>query len=357
MHRKQLRRLAGALVAASIGAVALAGPAGAANTRLVYVGNPGGTAATAEGYGYLDNYTAASAGRLTAVDIQVRNDGGQSLVHASLYGGSTADAKPFNPLFPPPAGQALAAGQTFAGVFVTSGTGVSCAITPDALGLSCDLGSFSGNSAKSIRVIIQTAAAGGTYSNWFSTYLNEGNTTGTNQDNFYAVGSYSTVARSCSGTNSDAGWFLGGNKVTLASLDCGTGTKGSLSSRNALGTAGGLGTMTISGPVDCTAIGYTCYGDTVTASILGGTAVPGGLQWDITWYGTNRMSGAIHFLDTYNGKKGTYDVIPFTKKFQCSARLTTNCWTLIEASKATASPLWFHAIFITSNNGKGGGFL
>lgn len=355
MHRKQLRRLAGVMAAVSIGALAIAGPVGAANTRLVYIGNPGSTALTAAGYGVLDNYTATAAGRLTALDIEVRNDGGQSLVHASMYGGSSADAKAFNPLFPPPAGPALAAGQTFEAVIAPSG--VTCTITPDKLGLDCDLGGFSGHSGKTVRVIIMAPAAGGTVTNWFSTYLNEGNTTGTNQDNFYGIGSYSTVAASCSGTNADASWFLGGSKVNLKTLDCGTGTTGNLSSRNALGSGGGLGTMAISGPVDCSVIGYTCFGDTVTASVLGGTAVPGGLQWEITWYGTNKISGAIHFLDTYNGKKGTYDVIPFTKKFQCSARLTTNCWVSISASKATDSPLWFKAIFITSSNGKGGGFV
>ena len=41
-------------------------------------------------------------GGLTATDVQVRNDGSNTLNHASLFGGAAADNAPENPLFPKP---------------------------------------------------------------------------------------------------------------------------------------------------------------------------------------------------------------------------------------------------------------
>jgi hypothetical protein len=346
------------MVALAVGA--LASPALAGNTRDVYIGDPGGTTS-----GSL-TYTPTVPGGLTAVDVQVRNDGGQTLNHASLYGGYAADAAPENPLFPKPDGASLASGLTFVTWYGPSG--VHCTIGPDGDGnadrsLDCDLGSLPGLTSKTVRVIVRVPATAGTFATWFGAYFAEGNQTGTNQDNFYASGSITSAAATCTaGSNRAANYFLPGATVALTSANCGgTGTQGSLASRNAVGGQGGFGSLTVTGSItDCPA-GYTCFGDGVEADILDGGPVPGGLAWTVTWYGTRSLGGVVHFWDSYLAgdpdRGDDYTTIPFSKKFQCSAKRTTDCWVSVTSSKANATPLWFKATFVTETNGKGRGFV
>jgi hypothetical protein len=347
---KQLRRgVAIAVSAATLAALTAAGGVLAGNTRLVYVGDPGGTA-DSNGIGPL-TFTDTHPGGLTAVDVQVKNNGGQTLNHGSLLGGTAADNAANNPLFPHPAGTSLPAGLTFAAAFPPSG--VTCNVTPASL--NCNLGAFAGLASKTVRVVYQTSSTFSSASTWLGAYLNESNSTGTNQDNFFAQGVVTTGTASCTGDNADANYFLPGSNVNLATAAGCLDVVASATSKNKLTGQGGFGTLSVDPTfTDCPA-GYTCFGPAVVAHVLNGGSVPGGFQTTITWYGTNKATALIHFLDTYNASDPNhnkdYDVIPFTNNFKCSAKLTTNCWVSTTASKNNADPLFFTAVVITPTNG------
>ena len=131
------------------------------------------------------------------------------------------------------------------------------------------------------------------------------------------------------------------------------GQHAQLSSGDNLTDQGGFGVLAIGGSIstDCTALGYSCYGNAVTATVLGGDPVPGGLQWTVTWYGTKSLKGVIHFLDG-----GGYEPIPFKHAYQCAATPVAPCWVSTSSSSGNADPLWFQAIIVTTGNGKLGGF-
>ena len=78
---------------------------------------------------------------------------------------------------------------------------------------------------KTVRVVIQTAATATPppqWDTWFGAYLNEGNQTGTNQDNFYSTGTITTSSAGCTGS-ADANYFLPNTNVSLSTPDgCGT---------------------------------------------------------------------------------------------------------------------------------------
>jgi hypothetical protein len=371
VSRRTLRRFVAITATAALTALSVAAPVSAGNTRTIYIGDPGGDIAPdpvtgGELPGSL-TYTPTHPGGFSAVDIQVRNDGGQTVNHANLLGGYAADSAPVNLLFPAPAPPSLPAGLTFATTFPGN---PPCVIGPDGDGaanrsLNCDLGTLVAHSAVTIRVVIQTGGSDAVFATWFGVYLNEGNSTGSNQDNFYATGSISSATASCeAGKNKDANYFLPGSKVSLATANCtGTGTRGSVASGNALAGQGSLGTLAISGPIaDCpTGTGYTCYGDAVEAHVLPGELVPGGLHWSITWYGTRSLSGVVHLWDSYVAGDAThghdYTIILFKKQSQCGRSLTPNCWLTTDSSKGNESPAWFQATFVTPDNGRSGGMF
>lgn len=327
----------------------------AADTRDILIGSPGA----------LDGeltFTPTGPGGLTAVDVTVTNNGGQTINSVRLLGGDAADAAPVNPLFPAPTYDSLPVDAKYVATYPSCGLPAAGATT-----LTCDLGTLRKGKSATYRIIIETPstpAAGGSFDAWFGAYVAEGNATGTNQDNFYAEGSFTTSAATCeAGKNANANYFLPGFNVQVTSAGCdGTETGGqrqnaSITSGGALSGQGGFASLQVedSFDADCpTSVrGVTgCYGNTVAVSALAGANVPGGLRWEITWYGTRSLAGVVHFLD---GDVG-YDTIFFNRKSQCSASLVTECWVETEASKGNADPLWFRAVFITEDNGKGAGF-
>ncbi len=350
--KKQFRRLAAAAAVASLLAtIVVAGSASAGNTRVVYIGDPGGSIGS--GYG-TQTYTSVHAGGLTATDVQVRNDSSNTLNHATLFGGTAADNAPENPLFIKPTGKSLPTGLTYVAAYPP--TGVTCTIANQGTSLSCDLGSFPGFAKKTVRVVIQTSGVTDHVKTWYGVYLNEGNQTGSNQDNFYSTGTITTGATDCSG-GADANYFLPTTTVALSTDPSCLTAVAAVTSGDKLIGKGGFGSLSVrtSNLTSCQGTGYTCVGAEVKAAVLDGNDVPGGLQWTITWYGTRTASGVIHFLDTYDANDpahaSDYKVILFTKAYQCSAKLTTNCWVSTSASKPNATPLWFKVTVITPNNG------
>jgi hypothetical protein len=350
---------------ALLAALLFGGTSLGANTRVIYLGSPDGTGGgfNTDGsliFGTLTN-TAVTVGGKTATVLLVRNDGGQTLNHVKIAGGALADGKPYNPRFPQPSGSSLPANASFAAVLPQT-TGITCDPSSGA-SFECSLGTLAAGASASFLIVITPPATAGDYGYWFTGSWNEGwSSTGTNADYQFATGTIHLKAGSCSGGTSS--YFLSGESVGLndGSTDQCQSQDASVASGDTLTGNGGFASLLIDTTYGATCpTGYKCYGKTVSASILGGVAVPGGVQWTVTWYGTKSMGGVIHFLDTYDASdpdhKNDFKAIPFTKALKCSATLTSNCWVSVTASKGNANPLTFTAVFITPNNGKGGGFL
>ncbi|MGK2850556.1 MAG: hypothetical protein ACSLFN_06585 [Candidatus Limnocylindrales bacterium] len=367
MSSHRLRRVVGVLSSSMLLFLLLA-PATvtAADTRDILVNSPGAL------NGVL-TFTPTSPGGLTAVDVTVKNNGGQTINSIRLLGGTAADDAPVNPLFPAPSGPSLPSGAAYVEVF-PQGSAPDCDLADGATAatLTCDIGTLRAGRSVTYRIIIDTPtvtapATGGTYPAWFGVYVAEGNATGTNQDNFYASGSIVTATPTCSANenqNKNANYFLPNESVSLTTSSCNESNNVQQTGKietNAVGAQGTYAETSITGLGSlCSTIGYTCYGSAVTAEVLDGQTVADGVQWTIRWYGTRSMAGVIHFWDSYVAGDATYGddytVIPFTKKSQCSAKLTTNCWVSTAASKGNVTPSWFEAVFRTPNNGRAGGW-
>jgi hypothetical protein len=360
--RKRLGRLATILTLAAITSTLLAtGAAQAASTRVVCLGSPAPAGAcsgidTSTGAiipGTLGNTPVNPSGR-TATTVIVRNDGGQTLNHVKIAGGDAADGKTYNPLFPKPSGDSLPDTLTFQAVIPLS-AGVTC--DPNGTtSFECSIGTLNARKSVSFLVIINAPAALGSTGWWLTSSWNEGwSNTGTNADYTFATGSVVVSDANC--TNGSANYFLGTENVGLANggSDC-HGLSASVGSGKTLGGNGGFASLLIDSDANTPACPdtYTCYGNTVSVSVIGGDPVPGGVQWTITWFGIKSLGGVIHYRDSY-ATDGKFDPIALTKKNQCSATKKTDCWVSILTSKGNTD-LFITVTFITANNGKGGGF-
>ena len=201
MSRPNLRRILAASTATTLVALTLlVAPVSAGNTRDIYFGSPGSDGSSDGAV----TYTPTHPGGYTITNILVQNNGSQTLNHANLYGGYAADRAVENPLFPKPqdgSGNTLPSlpiGLTYAQVFAPSG--VICAIGPDGSNvdnrsLSCDIGQLVSGASVAIGVVVHTTGATDTtWTTWYGLYLSETNSTGSNQDNFYAKGTVSTAS-------------------------------------------------------------------------------------------------------------------------------------------------------------------
>jgi hypothetical protein len=352
IRQRPPRFIAAAASAILLVLAAFGGAANAATTRIIYIGDPLQAPAKAAGIVYpgpLTNTTTAPGG-LTAVDVLVKNYGGQTINHGHLLGGAVADARPVNANFPPPDFPSLADGYTYAAAFPTS----ACSVSVDHLSVDCDMGTLTGGASFLARIVIATPATadpGAADPYWFGAYLAEGNATGTNQDNFFAAGSIATAGSTCSAT---ANYFLPSTPVDLSNTAVCTSQTAKIKSRANLDSTGQGGFALIGVDSSFAGVvprGYTAFGNTISANVLGGVAVPGGLQWTIRWFGTTKLTAVVHFLDG-----GGSVVIPF-KNNACSAKKTTDCVISTSSTKPNATPTWFEATFITSNNGKVGGLF
>ena len=361
MIRKRIGRIATAsTVVAMLASAVLAGGAAAANNRLVYFGTPtnlGGTGGsvgdTGLTYGTLAGETKVTAGGRTMVTVLLRNDDNQTLNHVKFAGGTTADAKPDNPTFLTPPGTSLPTGATIAAVFPSLGT-TTCTTTP-AAGFECLVGQLGANASVTFQVVINAPATKGDYAYWLTGSWNEGwSSTGANADYNFATGTLKVLEANCG--NGQANWFLSNEFVNLdenSATPCNGDQEGSIKSIAKLTGNGGFASFAVDGTqaVACPT-GFKCFGETVSASVLSGDAVPGGLQWTIRWYGTKTMKGVIHYADNY-ATSGVFTAITFSRQGKCSATLVTNCWTTLVTNN---KPAWIEATFITNTNGKGGGF-
>lgn len=353
--RRFQRPLSRSLVAlASLSLLVLSlGPVSAlgANTRDIFFGSPGAA------NGVL-TFSPVTVGGNSVVKLRISNGGNQPVNFVKWAAGLYADGLAYNPSYPAPAPPSLG-GSTIALLAPSAGCApVPTANTPTNT-LLCDIGTLvPGPSGLTYTVVLTPPATAGTYHVWFTASWNEGwSTSGSNADYQFAQGDIVVETADCD--TPAASYFLPGQAVSLNVGD-GTNCQSASLSSQALGGIGGFGSLGIDNGflAGCPA-GYSCFGDTVSAAVGGGVAVPGGVRWDLTWYLIKSLKGVIHFHDDYDAttNPNAYDAIPFSKKYLCSAQLTTNCWEYTESSKGNADPLWFRAIFITPNNGKAGGFI
>lgn len=330
----------------------------AANARNVYFGSPDGSGGGYDNsgnllFGSLTN-TSVTEGKKWATVLLLRNDGGQTLNHVKIAGGSTADAlRPlFNPLFRSPSGTSLPSGASFAAITVLDGS-ATCDPSSGA-GIACDVGTLGANDFVKFLIVVN-APAKGTVSWWLTGSWNEGwSSTGTNADYNFATGSVAVKESNCG--NGQASWFLPTEPVDLTdggSTDvCATQDAG-IKSGSPLGNNGGFAQVVIDSTdtVTCPEA-YKCFGKPVSVSILGGTSVPGGVQWTVTWYGTKTIKGVLHVSDDGT----TFTPIYLTKSYKCSDTRIVDCWKSVTPSAGNTKPISVTVVFVTDSNGKGIGF-
>lgn len=384
MFRMRLGRLGTVAVSAMLSVTLLGvGSSFAANSRDVDFGSPGAYGGDVSGTTLIPGalvfspVTASSdashPGR-TAVQVEIHNAGGQTLNHVKFAGGDVADVLPYNPDFtvqgtdppaPHPSGPSFPTDTSLNAVFPPTG----CSYTSG--GVLCDVGTLAANTSKTYTLVFTPPQTAGEVRHiWLTASWAEGwSSSGTNADYAFAEGDIHVAAAGC--TTPTSSYFLPNEIVGLASglqtcdqaqtANVGSGKK---LDPNGFGTFAQVGVDSNVATDWCpTGFSYTCYGSTVSVEILSGDPVPGGVLWTIKWYGTKSLGGVVHFWDSYDASdplhSADYTTIPFTKKFQCSASRTTDCWVSgsLLASKGNADPLWFQATFVTANNGKGGGFI
>lgn len=308
-------------------------------------------------------FSSATDGGRTAVTVTLENGGGQTLNHVAFAGGATADALPYNPLFPTPGDPSfpsLPVGASYAAIFPSTGCSLTGGTTNAYTGLFCDVGRLLPLMPLTYTLVINVPPAStAPYPTWLTVSWNEGwSTNGSNADYTFATGEFSVGTASC--TTATSSYFLPGEFVDL---DNGGGRcesqTASIASGAGLAGNGGHASLLIDGDfaVACPpSFRDKCYGATVQVEVLGGVAVPGGVQWTVAWYGVSSLRGVIHFGDNYLSDPTDYTNIPFSKGFKCSAALTTDCWTELVSVGGPVTTRSFTATFVTPDNGRTGGY-
>jgi hypothetical protein len=356
-------RRSGAILAtatsfALLGAALVAGGVTAKSNRIVCLASPDGTCSSVNAKtgaitpGTLTN-TPVNPGGLTASKVMVRNDDNQTLNHVTIAGGDAADAKPYNQLFKPPSAHSMN-GMTFAAV-ISQTDGINCSINTTT-SFECEIGTLLPTQSASFLIVIDAPASTGNTNWWVTADWNEGwSTTGTNADYTFATGTVKVTEANCA--VGAANYFLADDFVDIdnGGANCGN-QNANIQSLGLLTGNGGFASLKVDGSfaVPCpTAYKNKCYGKTVTASALEGAAVPGGVQWTITWYGINHLTGVFHFGDTYPTDPTAYVAIPLTNANHCTTTKVTDCWSSVVTSN---TPKLITVTFVTENNGKGAGF-
>ena len=351
--------LATAISFALLGAALVAGGATARSTRVICLASTDGTCSSVNPKtgaitpGTLTN-TPVNPGGLTASMVMVRNDDNQTLNHVTIAGGDAADGKPYNQLFKPPSPHSMN-GLTFAAV-ISQTDGITCG-TNTTTSFECEIGTLLPTQSASFLIVINAPSTVGPTSWWVTADWNEGwSTTGTNADYTFATGTVQVTEANCAA--GAANYFLAGDNVDLGNggANC-SNQNANIQSLDTLTGNGGFASLKVDGSfaVPCPgAYKNKCYGKTVTASALAGTAVPGGMQWTITWFGINHLTGVFHFGDNYPTDPNDYVAIPLTSANQCTTTKVTDCWVSPVVTNQGNTPKFITVTFVTANNGKAG---
>ena len=290
-------------------------------------------------------------GGLTATDVQVRNDGSNTLNHASLLRRHGRRQRTREPALPEagwrsrfPTGLDLRRG-------VPAGRRSTCV---DRAGRERGQPGHEACRATWVRSPAsrrrpcgsssRRARATTTAATWFGVYLNEGNQTGSNQDNFYSTGTITTGSTDCSGS-ADANYFL---PTTTVSLSTDPSCSTAVAAGHLRGQAHREGRLRE--PVGQDHQPDLVPGDRLHvrrsrgarprswAAAMSRAASSGPSPGTARGRPRGSSTSSIPTTPTMPAHASDYKVILFTKAYQCSAKLTTNCWVTTSASKPNAEP-------------------
>jgi hypothetical protein len=339
--------LAGAMVLIMALLPGAAGIAIGANTRDIFAGSPpvdlaacSPTATNPGGFCPLTfTPVSATAGARTAVDVTIANRGQQTVNHLLLVGGAAADNASKNVNFPPPAAPSLPVGLRYVAVFPAGICTIGSILGPDD-SLSCPIGSLASGGSLSIRIVIGVPAVVATYTTWLMASLNESSSNGTNEDEFYAVGSFSAASPNCS---QNANYFLPDQAIGLATIgSCGQPTA---IAAPAFPTQGAFASVGTASTTWCPS-GFSCFGLLSRANVNNGAGGP--VRWTVNWGSKPKL--VVHFLDGYDPvlNATAYEVLQFKSASRCATPAPANalCWFSLTTSGGTTT-----AVFQTPSNG------
>jgi hypothetical protein len=347
-----LPRLATVATAASLALMLLGtGFVTGADSRMLYVGDPAQVSSPPAPYQI--HPTDVSAGNLTYFDVQIKNQGRQTLTNASLAMGTLIATSDGNGN----AGQALPTGWKINNVVKLAGTTPTCVtdatsavpstglITPGSYdGFSCNYGNLARNAGGTIRVYL---TAGPALTNSSDIQVSgkvaeaTGGNVGGNTNTFYAYGQGTFFV---SGDGRVAGLFDKNHGPIVPSV------------RGATPTAVDLFALTgeyvvsidetLGGPACPSEV--TCIGGASTVHVNQGAAVSPYFVWTALFpvdagYKLSNKTGFIHFFET-TGSETFYNV----QKTSCS-KPTVPCadFSLV----TVGSQLYVQVIFKTAKNG------
>jgi hypothetical protein len=351
------RRLATVATTALLGTMLLgAGTATAADSRMLYVGDPAQESAPPTPYQI--HPTAVSVGNVTYFDVQIKNEGRQTLTSASLAMGTLIATSDGNGNF----GQALPTGWTIKNITsLAPGISPTCVTDPTSTapssglitagaydGFSCSFGNLSRNAGGTIRVYL-TAGPGPISANdiQVSGKVAEatGGNVGSNTNTFYA---YSDGTFFVSGDGRVAGLFDKTHDPIHPLV------RGATPTTVALFALSGDYVVsideTLGGP-ECPSTITTCSAGASTVHVNQGVSVNPYFVWTAQFpvsstYKLSNKTGFIHFFET-SGYETLYNV----QKTTCS-NPTIPCadFTLVNGGTSGA---YVQVYFKTANNGSG----
>jgi hypothetical protein len=350
------RRLATVATAALLGTLLLGtGTATAADSRMLYVGDP--TQESAPPIPYQIHPTAVSDGNVTYFDVQIKNEGRQTLTSASIAMGTLIATSDGNGAF----GQALPTGWTIKNITSLAGISPTCVTDPASGaptsglvtvgaydGFSCSFGNLGRNGGGTIRVYLTAGPALVNSSDiQVSGKVAEatGGNVGSNTNTFYAYGNGSFFV---SGDGRVAGLFDKNHGPIVPTV------------RGATPTAVDLFALsgdyvvsideTLGGP-PCPSTITTCSAGASTVHVNQGAAVSPYFVWTAQFpvsstYKLSNKTGFIHFFEA-----GGYETFYNVQKTSCS-KATIPCANFSLVTDGSGN-LFVQVIFKTANNGSG----
>jgi hypothetical protein len=322
----------------------------------VYFGSP----SPGTGGGYTDTgqlifgtltYTPVTVGGKTAIELLVRNDGGQSLNKVKFAGGMAADLKPYNPLYPRPdldgipgPDPSFPANTSVAAIYPQA-AGTSCDPSSGA-SIECSVGTLAAGAFATFIIVISPPATAGLHKMWLTISWNEGwSSTGSNADYQFATAAINVGGATCVGAS---GYFLADEDVSIGNSGPATCPQQTTIETGSVGGNGTFANVTIADSTACPP-GYKCFGKASNVTVFGGEPVDGGVEWTVRWEPlpvNGQPKGVIHFGDTYPTDPSAFDPILFNKQGECTATKLTECWTSIDSTRT-----YFEATFVTASNG------
>lgn len=330
-RRSRAARLAVATLGLSIVTSMLAViPALAADTRNIHIGSPNSAGVIpVDGDGILTT-TPVSAGEAFVVSVRVHNDGPQNINNVLLHIGSDGEpaveaqgSATITPVTP----TNLTGGATVASI-LAGGDKCKADEAPDDGRIVCDVGTLGKRKGFIATLLINAPNTGDLHLKATVKVSENANDNGANTDTFAAEGSVAVAARTCEGL---FGYLPAGQAKNLTTVgltgDCDEritiDLKGETTNQNAVIFAE---YEPADDGSDFCGTGTTCFGNAFEIGVNDGEKVDGYIEVTLFWadlpdgFNINK-AGVFHDGETKDV------LIEATKKFECSAKKLTDCWT------------------------------